>query len=100
MKKIHILLLLVTALTGFSQTPTYYNLNVSGTSNNIFPFGTTTTRKVQWRISANSLGTLTAGYNITVVYFMTTNTGSNTYPLLNIKMKQNGSGLAGGGNFD
>jgi hypothetical protein len=92
-------LLVLIACTAAAQTPTFYNYNVAGTGN-AFPFGTTATRKVQWRILANSLGTVTPGNNITVVYFMTGNASSNTYPLINISLKQGPAQFAGGGNFE
>jgi len=86
-----------------AQTPSYWNYNVTGGAN-AFPFGTTTSRKVQWRINANSLagtsGPVTAGNNITVVYFMTGNASSNLYPLINISLKQGPAQFAGGGNYE
>jgi len=77
-----------------AQTPMFFNTNVvSGT--NVFPFGSTT-NKVQWCIPAGSLGTVTAGNNITTVYFQSGGAYSNTYPLINIKLKTGTSaGLTG-----
>src|SRR5688572_24527192 len=101
MKKIYSsIVLLVITLSAWAQTPQYYNSNVPTGGANVYPFGNSTVRKVQWRISANSLGTVGPGNNITAVYFLTQNNLSNTYPIINIKMKQNGGGLSGGGLFD
>src|SRR5690606_6921898 len=79
--------------------PTYFNSNAA-TGSNTYPLGTTTNRKVQFRIAANSLGSVGPGNNITVVYFMTSNAANSTYPILNISMKQNTTGFTGGGNFE
>ena len=77
-----------------AQTPMFFNTNVvSGT--NVFPFGSTT-NKVQWCIPAGSLGTVTAGNNITKVYFQSGGSYSNTYPIINIRLKTGTSaGLTG-----
>jgi len=107
MKKIYSALLLsAMSWAALAQSPQYYNSTTVGGSN-VFPFGNTTTRKVQWRFPANTFGTSGAGNgnvgsgnNITTVYFYTSTNTSNTYPILNIRLKQNGNGLVGGGNFD
>lgn len=100
MKKNYLSVLFLCIVASFiAQTPTFFNYN-NNPGGNAFPFGTTTSRKVQWRILANSLGAVTPGNNITVVYFMTANTGSNTYPLINISLKQGPAQFAGGGFYE
>ena len=84
-----------------AQTPMYFNSNVV-TGNNTFPFANiSTTRKVQWCIPPGSLGSVGAGNNITVVYFLSGNNSNQTYPIINIKLKTGTSaGLTGGGVFE
>jgi hypothetical protein len=94
------LLLFTSAADG--QTPMFFNNNtVVGT--NTFPFANiSTTRKVQWTIPANSIGSVTSGNNITVLYFLAGNNSNQTYPIVNIKLKTGTSaGLTGtGGQFE
>ena len=99
MKKIYSTFLFIFLSLGvWAQVPTFFNTNVAG-GNNAFPWGNAN-RKIQWRILANSLGTVTGGNNITVVYFQTGSANTNTYPILNISLKQGITQFAGGGNFE
>jgi hypothetical protein len=103
MKKIYTAIVLLMIVFETVAQPTYSNgSTVAG--NNSFPFNTATSRKVQWRILANSLngtsGPVTAGNNITVVYFQTGNNSTGNYPLLNISLKQGPPQFAGGGNYE
>jgi len=79
-----------------AQTPMFFNTNV-GTGGNAFPLGNTaTSRKVQWCIPAGSLGTVTPGNNITTIYFQSGSNATNTYPIINLKLKTGSStGLTG-----
>lgn len=99
MKKLYSSIVLFFLTFGlWAQTPTYWNYNnIAGS--NAFPWGSAT-KKIQWRINANSLGAVTAGNNITVIYFMNATAGTNTYPILNIGLKQGITQFAGGGNFE
>jgi hypothetical protein len=69
-----------------AQTPQFFNTNVAGGAN-AFPLGSTTSSKVQWTIPAGSLGTVTAGNNITRVYFQSGSNATNTYPIINVRLK-------------
>jgi len=100
MKKIYsFILLLFIVFETSAQTPQFWNFNTTGGAN-AFPFGTTTSRKVQWRFPANSLGSVTAGNNITVVYFFTGNANTVTFPLINISLKQGVPQFSGGGLYE
>lgn len=74
-------ILLITALTVFSQTPQYYNYNTTN-SGNSFPLGSTTGRMVQWLVlpgDINQPGPAPSG-NITKIFLMVAaNFGPNTY---------------------
>ena len=97
MKKLLQLFTLFIFCTGglLAQTPMFFNTNVVSGAN-AFPLGSTTSSKVQWCIPAGSLGTVTAGNNITKVYFQSGGAYSNTYPNLNIRLKTGTSaGLTG-----
>src|SRR6476660_6086491 len=104
MKKITnclILFILLVGSVGYAQ-PMYFNTNAAAGNNN-FPFNTTTSRKCQWCIMPNTMGTISPGNNITVVYLQAGSTSSKTFPLFNIKLKQTTStsvGLSGGGLFE
>jgi hypothetical protein len=97
MKKIYSTILLIFAFVGvWAQVPSFFNTNAAGGANT-FPLGNTaTSRKVQWFIPPNSLGSVSAGNNITDVYFQTGSNTTNTYPIINVKLKQgSGTGLTG-----
>ncbi len=98
MKKIYSSIVLLMATVSLWAQPTFFNYNTIAGSN-AFPWGSAT-KKIQWRINANSLGTVTSGNNITVIYFMMATSGTNTYPILNIGLKQGITQFAGGGNFE
>lgn len=87
------ILLLIGSLS--AQPPQFFNTNTAGGAN-AFPLGSTTSNKVQWTIPAGSLGTVTAGNNITKVYFQSGSNSTNTYPILNVRLKTGTSaGLTG-----
>lgn len=89
---------LLNSLSTLAQVPTYFNNNTA-VGANAFPWGNPN-RKIQWRILANSLGSVSGGNNISVVYFQTGTTASNTYPLLTIGLKQGVTQFAGGGTWE
>jgi hypothetical protein len=63
-----------------AQTPMYYNFN-TGTSNNVFPFGVTAGKMVQWLIlpdGFNQPSSAPSGY-ITKMYFFMGASMTNTY---------------------
>jgi hypothetical protein len=98
-KKITFLgLLVLFTCTLLAQTPMFFNTNVQAGQNS-FPFSNlATSRKVTWYIPANSLGAVTAGNNITKVWFQMGSTATQTYPIFNIKLKTGtGTGLTGTG---
>ena len=88
MKKIFFLLVLLslTALNVFPQSPQYYNYNTTN-SGNTFPLGTATGRMVQWLVlpgDLNQPGVSPSG-NITKLYLMVAaNFGPITYTNLSI----------------
>ena len=98
MKKItHFLsFLLLAAGTAFAQVPMFFNTNVAG-GGNAFPLNNSaTSRKVQWFIPAGSMGAISAGNNITDVYFQAGSAATRTYPNLVVKLKTGtGTGLTG-----
>src|SRR3954470_24354394 len=98
MNKLLSFLFLLLAFAGLSQTPMFFNTNVAGGAN-AFPLSnSSTSRKVQWFIPPNSLGSVGPGNNITTVYFQAGSTGSNTYPIITVKLKTgSGTGLTGVG---
>lgn len=84
------------AVWAFGQTPMFLNTATAGGANT-FPFANSAaSRKVQWFIPPNSLGGVTAGNNITKVWFQAGSTASQTYPIFTIKLKTgSGTGLTG-----
>jgi hypothetical protein len=88
------LLLLTFVVQG--QTPTYFN--ATGGTANAFPLANTgTSRKVQWYIPPNNLGSVGPGNFITDVYFNSSASTTATYPILTIKLKTGTlGGLQGG----
>ncbi len=78
----------------------HFNTNVAGGANSI-PMNAliATWQKCQWFIDANSLVNptpVTAGNNITVVYFQTGSATNKMYSNINVKLKQgSGTGLTG-----
>lgn len=95
MKKHYLTTLLILVFCGlYAQTPMFFNTNVT-TGANTFPFANaSTSRKVQWFIPPGSLGAVTAGNNITKVWFQAGSTASQTYPIFTIRLKTgSGTGL-------
>ncbi len=91
---ISIMFAIFLSLTGYAQTPSYYN-SAAGTSSNVFPLGSTT-NKVQWIYapavfrSAGTTGIASGGGTITKVYFRFGATaGSTTYTNFTISLGQN-----------
>ncbi len=77
---------MLSSLSSIAQTPTY--ATGLGTSNNVFPFGSSSSNKVQWLyLSSDFTPTMPTG-QITKVYFRTwSGSGYNaTYGNLNIRM--------------
>jgi hypothetical protein len=76
---------LLIVLNGYAQTPAYYTNQ--GTSNNIYPFGSTTSNnKVQWLYLSSDFNVPLPSGQINRVYFRTWNgTYSATYTSLNIR---------------
>jgi hypothetical protein len=91
------LLVMVTA-TVIGQVPMFFNTNTA-TGGNAIPFNsgaTLTWRRAQWFIAAGSLGTVTAGNQITAVYFHFSNTQTRVYPNFAVRLKTGtGTGLTG-----
>ncbi len=97
MKKLLQLSLLFFAGVTLAQTPMYFNGNTAGGANSI-PFNAivTTWRHCQFFIPANSIGGVSAGNNITKIYFHAASTANITYPNFTLRLKTgSGTGLSG-----
>ena len=97
MKKITKLFIFFLLISGsaVAQVPQYFNTNVAGGANS-WPFNNiTTARRIQFYIPPNNLGSVTAGNNITKIWFQGGSGATNTYPILNVKLKQGPSTMTG-----
>jgi hypothetical protein len=82
------LLFVLSSMMAFSQVGTpQYNNGPQGTSNNVYPLGSTTSNRVQWVCSA---GDFTGAFNgfITDLYIMTITATTSTYTNFTVKLKE------------
>lgn len=94
MKKITTIIFFLSVFLSVAQ-PMYFNTNATGGANS-WPFNNfTTARRIQFYIPANNLGAVPPGNNITAIYFQAASTNNQTYPVLNVSLKQGQSNMTG-----
>lgn len=82
-----VIIFILSCISGISSTYAQQHATPQGTSNNVFPFGSTSSNKVQWLYTPSDFTTVVPSGNISRLYFRTWNgTYSATYGNFTIKL--------------